>query len=491
MDKEILNNIDELLIFLEKKQIIEKDISRKIQGFEDIYYYLKNKESNISEKKYWINHLIEVLGEKLFIEEKNNWERQGMDLGLDRIKEMLNILDNPQDKLNIIHIGGTNGKGSTSIFIQSILMESGLDIGFFSSPAIISENESIRINNNYIDYSKAYDLLIFIKNTWEENFNREKYLTYFEAFTILGILYFKEKEVDIAIFEVGLGGRFDSTNIFSKKLASVITNIGLDHIGVLGGTIEEIAYEKAGIIQEKDYVFAYPSPNEAVKIVKDVSAEKKAKLNILSVDDIDIKSIESDYNEFSYRGHENLKTKMVGEHQIYNCSLAIMVIDSLNERKIFNITDEDIKSGVLKAKWPGRLEWLVKNPRVLIDGAHNVDAIENLVKFLQNEKYDNLRVLMGILKDKEHDKIFEMLASLPAKFYLTEVPFEGRKMKVEEMEEELQKYTNEIKSFENSKEAVDTVFKDSKDEDLIVITGSLYLISEIRGYILKIGEEFL
>lgn len=364
-------------------------------------------------------------------------------------------------------------------------MDSGLKVGLFSSPSIISENESIKINNDFINYSKAYDLLMKIKNTWNNHFYKENYLTYFEAFTVVAILYFKEQNVDIAIFEVGLGGKDDATNVFEKKLASVLTNITIDHLGVIGNSLEEIAYTKSGIIQENDNVFLYPSTKIVTDVIKKVSTEHNAKLNIVNIDDINIEKLESKRNMFSFKNYKNLETSMIGKYQIYNCSLALIVINDLNERKIINVTKENIRNGLLNAKWPGRLEWILEEPRVLIDGAHNEDAMNNLVEFLKNENYNNLRILVGVLKDKEHSKIFEILSKLQGKFYLTEVPFEGRKMNTEDMEKEIREYSNNIETFKIPEDGLNKIFKDYEKDDLIVITGSLYLISKLRKYIVE------
>lgn len=480
-------DIKEFIQILENVKLSKNDIENNLISSEELYIILKDQLKNTSKEEdiILLNSFIEKIAEKLYFQEKNNWQKQGMDLGLERIKKLLKVFNNPQDDLKVIHIGGTNGKGSTSIFIQNILMDSGLKVGLFSSPSIISENESIKINNDFINYSKAYDLLMKIKNTWNNHFYKENYLTYFEAFTVVAILYFKEQNVDIAIFEVGLGGKDDATNVFEKKLASVLTNITIDHLGVIGNSLEEIAYTKSGIIQENDNVFLYPSTKIVTDVIKKVSTEHNAKLNIVNIDDINIEKLESKRNMFSFKNYKNLETSMIGKYQIYNCSLALIVINDLNERKIINVTKENIRNGLLNAKWPGRLEWILEEPRVLIDGAHNEDAMNNLVEFLKNENYNNLRILVGVLKDKEHSKIFEILSKLQGKFYLTEVPFEGRKMNTEDMEKEIREYSNNIETFKIPEDGLNKIFKDYEKDDLIVITGSLYLISKLRKYIVE------
>ncbi len=445
---------------------------------------------NIEEQeREYFNDIVNGISEELFFYEKDNWIKPGMDLGLTRMKKLLEILDNPQEKLKVIHVGGTNGKGSTCAYINSILIEGNYKTGLFTSPSIISENESIKINNEYISFNRMYNLLIYIKEKWINIFGTEDFITYFECLTALSIMYFSENEVDFAIFEVGLGGRNDATNVFHKKILSIITNIGIDHIGVLGNTLEEIAFEKGGIIQEDDNVILYPSPDNALNVLKDISKEKNSKLEILDIGDI--KNIEQKkyYSIFSYGGIENIKINMVGNYQVYNASLSLLALNNLINRDIIKIDKEKIKIGFEKTTWPGRLEWISKSQNILLDGAHNEDSINNLVEFLQKQDYERLKIFMGVLKDKEHEKIFKKIASLNGEYYLTEVPFKGREMKVEEMKLELLPYTNKIKTFKDPIKGIKNILKNREDNDLIVITGSLYLISEIRKNIIGINNE--
>ncbi|MFY9283124.1 MAG: folylpolyglutamate synthase/dihydrofolate synthase family protein [Miniphocaeibacter sp.] len=430
----------------------------------------------------------EEINRILFISEEREWQKQGISLGLSRMKKLLDLLDNPEKDLKVIHIGGTNGKGSTCIYLQSILKESGLKVGLFTSPSIISDNDGIRINDDFISYEIAYDYLNKIKNIWLKNYGKDDFITYFEAFTAMALLYFKDKKVDFAIFEVGLGGRYDATNIFKKKALSVITNIGIDHIGILGNSLEEIAYEKAGIIQENDNVVAYPSDEKALEVIKKVCEEKNAKLNILNKKDIKNISLNSTFNIFSYGKYKNIKTNMVGKYQVYNCALALLCLEKLKEEKLLNLSEENIREGILKTSWPGRLEWVSKSPKILIDGAHNEDSINNLVDFLKTEKYDTLKILIGVLKDKEYEKIFKIISSLNADYYLAEVPFKGREMTVEEMKVILGKYTENINAFKNPEDALKAILKGNSENDVIVLTGSFYLISKLRNLLINKQE---
>ncbi len=369
--------------------------------------------------------------EEIYFYIKNNWPRPGMDLSLDRIKRYLEFLKNPQDDLKVIHIAGTNGKGSTGTFIKSILEEENLNIGFFSSPSIISDTESIKTSRGYISYREYAERLLNILKNWKNKFDNENFLSFFEASTIVAIEHFKSIKVDMAIFEVGLGGALDSTNVFKKKVLDVITHIGLDHLGVLGNSIEEIAEQKAGIIQENDRVLAYPIPTNAVKIINQKAMALKAKVTSPNFSDI----------------------------------------------KNLNIEEAFV---------PGRLEWIkYKDVDILLDGAHNEDGIDGFVSFVKKNISEKFNLVVGVLKDKEYKKIYKELAKLNCDFYLTEVPFEGRKLPVDDAVETLKDFgVSNVLGFEDPIEAIKMAIEDGEGNPVIV-TGSLYLISKIRNFLVK------
>ncbi|WP_100065033.1 bifunctional folylpolyglutamate synthase/dihydrofolate synthase [Miniphocaeibacter massiliensis] len=482
---EIVNvNKNSIIKKLKDNNIIELNHGENI--FE-IYNDIKNLDISTMNKAQTNIYfeILEEISEFLFVEESNNWNRQGMDLGLDRMKLLLSYIDSPEKSLKVIHVGGTNGKGSVSNYIKSILLEAGHKVGVYSSPNIDGYNDGIKINDKYISFIKLYDLLLYVKSNWEIKSQNDDYITFFEAMTAAMLLYFKEEKVDYAIIEVGLGGRSDATNIFRDKLLSIITSISMDHIGVLGNTIEEIAYEKAGIIQENENVIVYPSDYRATDVIKDVCIEKNSKFNILDFKNIKIVKQNSNGNIFNFRKYEMLEIKMLGKHQIYNASLALLAIESLVDRKLADVSEENIRNGLKKSKLPGRLEIISSTPKIILDGAHNDDAIDYLINFFENSNFNKLRVVMGVLKDKSHKNIFEKISSLPAKFYLTEVPFESRKMTVYDMKEELREFTFNLEVYPKPREALDKAILDYEEDDIILVTGSLYLISQLRKYIVE------
>ncbi|MDL2310340.1 bifunctional folylpolyglutamate synthase/dihydrofolate synthase, partial [Peptostreptococcaceae bacterium OttesenSCG-928-C18] len=421
--------------------------------------------------------------ENLFLKELKNWNRQGIDLGLSRMKNLLEFLGNPEKSLQVIHVGGTNGKGSVCNYLKSILVEGGYRVGVYSSPNINGYNDGIKINDEYISYQKLYETLNFVKQTWESNYFGEDYITFFEAMTAAMLLYFKDNEVDYAVIEVGLGGKNDATNIFENKLLSVITSISLDHTGILGNSIEEIAFEKAGIIQEQDNVVAYPSSEKSLEVIEKVCNSKKADFFKLDFDDINIIKEDTNISIFNYKNYKNIELGMLGRHQIYNASLALLAIDNLLNRNLVKLSKENIRKGIRNSALPGRLELISSNPKIILDGAHNDDAVDYLVNFFKNKKYKNLRIVIGVLKDKSHKNIFRKISKLSASFYLTEVPFEGREMTVDDMSEELKEFTSDVRTYRNPKDALNKAIKNYEEDDIILVTGSLYLISELRKYI--------
>lgn len=485
-----LDSLKELGLDITQNLNSNKEYFKNLQRIYDEINKINIREYKNLEKEN-IYNILENISEELFFYEKDNWIKPGMDLGLNRMKKLLKVLNNPQDKLKVIHVGGTNGKGSTCSYINSILIEADYKVGLFTSPSIIAENESVKINNNYISFSEMYKLLIFIKEKWINIYGTEDFITYFECLTALSIMYFFENKVDFAIFEVGLGGRNDATNVFRKKVLSIISNIGIDHIGVLGSTLEEIAFEKGGIIQDHDNVIVYPSPESALDVLKGICKEKNALMEILNIDCIKDIVQKKYYSIFSFCETKNIKINMVGNYQIYNASLSLLALNNLKNRNLVEIGEEQIKKGFENTTWPGRLEWISKSDNILIDGAHNEDSINNLVEFLNKQNFKNIKILMGVLKDKEHKKIFKKISTLNGEYYLTEVPFKGREMKVEEMKKELLPYTNKIKTFKNPIDGIEDILKNRTDDDLIVITGSLYLISKVREYLIGLNNKLI
>lgn len=408
-------------------------------------------------------------------------ERSGMKLGLHRMKAVLEILGNPEKNLRVIHVAGTNGKGSVCAYLNSILSKR-YKVGMYSSPGMIGFNDRIRVGEKFITYKKMYELYEYIIDKWKSSFPKSNdNLSFFEIFTVIAILYFVENNVDVTIFEVGLGGRFDATNIFDSKLVSVITKISKDHTNILGNKIEEIAYEKAGIIQKDDMVISYKQDINAEKVIKSVCEYNCANIRILDEDKLIIKDVNHKYTKFSYKKYNNICMKMLGEHQVYNAALAIEVADFLKKDKEININSEDIKTGIEATVWAGRLEWIKEN--VLLDGAHNVDGMKSLIDYIKKSKLKNLKFLLGILKDKDFSDMIKMLENIEATYYITKVPIDMKESNTEYIAKSFTK--RKIIVIEDYKLALKEIIKNLSNDEILVVSGSLYLVSAIREEILE------
>lgn len=417
----------------------------------------------------------------------NDKEKYGSRLGLDVIGKLLDLLGNPHLDMKYIHVAGTNGKGSTSAYMATILKEAGYKVGLFTSPYLERFNERISINGRDIPDEKLAKITQRIKEKieimLEEGFEHP---TTFEIITAIAFVYFKEENVDFAVLEVGLGGRSDSTNIISDSCASVITTIDYDHTDVLGDTLAKIAYEKAGIIKENGLVISYPQEEEAIKTIERVAVEKKAKLYVCPMNQVEIVHLSDKGGVFNFEYNnkifEDVEISLLGEHQVYNAALAFMTSLILNEEGIIQIEEEYIRNGLKKTRWPGRLEVLKRGPIFLIDGAHNLQGAKTLASSLNLFQYKRLILGIAILKDKDIENIIKTLAPLANEIVVTEVNM-PRKMKAEDLEKVIKKYNENTVVENDMKKAVDKAYELAEEEDLIVFSGSLYLIGDIRKLI--------
>lgn len=414
----------------------------------------------------------------------------GSKLGLQNITELLRLLNNPEKGLKIIHIAGTNGKGSTSSFLSHILMEGNYKVGLFTSPYLEKFTERIRINFENIPEDILAEITVRIKEKVEEmTQNGFNHPTEFEIVTAIAFEYYKLSNVDYVVLEVGLGGRYDSTNIIDNPLASVITPVSMDHVNILGDTLSKIAWEKAGIIKYNSLVISQVQQQEAEEVIVNVAKEKNSELIFVPTENIIYKE-GNDYGssfDFTYKDNifNDLETQIVGKHQVYNASTALTTILTLRERGLVELEDEDIRNGIKNAIWPGRLEVLTRKPTFLIDGAHNLDGIKSLKKSLLDLfNYDRLILGIGILGDKDVDNMVAELASLGDVVIITE-PNIFRAMKPHELAEKVKLHNSNYIVEEDIQKAVDRSFEIANDNDLILFAGSLYLIGDVRKYVQK------
>ncbi len=417
-----------------------------------------------------------------------NTSRFGMNFGLSRVEKMLELLGNPQNKIKCIHIAGTNGKGSTTAIITSILKEEGYTVGMYTSPYLEEFEERIQINGVNIPKERLAELVSKIEKVSEQivslGFDNP---TQFEIITTIMFLYFAEENVDYAVIEVGLGGRLDATNVIDPVLV-VITSISYDHMNILGETIEEIAGEKCGIIKNSPVV-TYPQVEEAMKVIEEKCKEKSVQLiktSESSIKEVIINKNDNTQNIKLEVGNElkEYKLALIGKYQVKN---AMVVLNAIEAFKTLGgrVREESIKAGLENVRWIGRMERLNKNPMVVIDGAHNIDGIRTLKESIKEYfSYNKLILILGILGDKQVKEMVNTIGSLGENIILTE-PHNERAESLDVMESYLKEENKNVYKIMNYREAYEKALELANDDDLVLICGSLYMIGDMRKEITK------
>jgi len=413
--------------------------------------------------------------------------------GLFRIEELLNRLENPQNNYKIIHITGTNGKGSVASFLQNIYKSSGYKTGLNISPHIIDFRERIQINGKMISKSEVVDILSQMKPHIDsmDKKGEEFAPSFFEVVTAMAYLYFMENKIDIMISEVGLGGRFDASNIVEKPVATVITEVSLDHTKTLGGTELDIAFEKTGILKDNVPLISGVTRPLIRKRIIERAVEKNVKIYFFN-NDYSFKNYlpEINNNSMDYFGDNNFKDvefKMNGYFQAKNLSIALKTFEVVQKETGIPIDEEKMRRGILNTTWPGRLELMkYKNKKIILDGAHNLDGTINLVNSI--EQYfpqEKFALLYGSLSDKDFSGSINILRNIVNRAIITKVPSNRSKNPYEVFLFWKKKEQNST-YIEDFKEAFDKII--SEDYENLLFTGSLYLISELRNLIQK-GDE--
>ncbi|GGG18104.1 MULTISPECIES: bifunctional folylpolyglutamate synthase/dihydrofolate synthase [Paenibacillus] len=414
-------------------------------------------------------------------------EKFGIQPGLHRMHALLEEMGNPQKKLKYIHVAGTNGKGSTITFLNSILTESKYRIGVYTSPHIHKWNERIKVNNQYITDEEFSKVNSYVKNKvtilLQKGFEHP---TTFEITTAAAFQFFYEKKCELVLLEAGLGGEFDATNVIDFAEVSIITKISFDHLDILGSTLREIARTKSGIIKEGTTLVLhsqdYEAENEIVKTVQN----KNASLIKPNFDEIKVLKSDIEGFVFNYSNFTNLLITMLGEHQIRNAVIAINACLALNQKKDFKISDDDIRIGISKAYWLGRMEVINENPLVIIDGAHNEDGVANLVNSLSKYFPDQkIKFIIGVLQDKNYKKMIELILPI-ARSISTITPSNNRGLSSKVLAKcvEDQQF-DDIDVFESMQEAIRSSLNSLGENEVICIMGSLYIIGEAREFFNK------
>ena len=481
----------------------------------------------------------------------HNLEIHGINLGLQRITAILKSLGNPHDKLNIIHVGGTNGKGSTSAMIAAVLQKAGYKVGLYTSPHLIKFNERIRINSREIPDRKIAELAGRIKSISDFGFrisdfkisnlksqitNHKCAPTFFEFTTAMAFLYFAEEKVDIAVIEVGLGGRLDATNE-GNPLVSIITNVAKDHQATLGNSIREIASEKAGIIKKGGILISAETKPAALKVLTTECNRKRAVFYRLDRDFfMDEKkrkngeiyfpiprfpdSFMSHSSPFTFTGRrwllKDLRTNLLGRHQRLNAACTLAVLEVLEETcprmflsgKGFRISESAVRNGLQNVSWPGRLEILSERPLIVLDCAHNpagADVLRDALLDLRfaiddlrmknknnNSKIENRKskiiLVIGIMADKDIKGILSRLAPIADMIMLTRPKLE-RAASVDMLYKKVAPYADRIELLENVHDACSLALSLADAGDMLCITGSVFTVGEARDFFIRYRNE--
>lgn len=411
--------------------------------------------------------------------------------GLERTTKLLEFLGNPHKRIKMVHVAGTNGKGSTTAIIAGILSSSGYKTGMYISPHLYKNTERMTIDGEEIteeDFVKyALEVMDMVKQMKDRGFEGP---TQFEMYTAMAFLYFERKSVDFAVIEVGLGGRYDATNVIDSIL-SVITSISYDHMDILGGTIKEIAAEKAGIIKENTTVVMYPQTfGDAVSAIEAACREKNAGLVKVNPETISLRGYGVEGQVIDYISPDysirDMSLPLIGDHQLKNAATALAAVTELN-RKGYVIKEESIRKGLEAVNWPCRLSIAGRDPLILIDGAHNEEGIDSLQAALKKYFTDKKIIyVIGMLKDKDYKYAVEKLMPMAHAVVATE-PDSSRALDADGMAEAVKPYCSNVTAEPEIIKAIEKAKGIYDKDSMICICGSLYLAGSAYEYV-KSGD---
>lgn len=427
-------------------------------------------------------------------------EQYAGDFGLENIRNLLEELGNPQEKLQFIHIGGTNGKGSVSAYISTILATAGYCVGRYISPTILSYRERIQTLKQKNGKLYAGEIEEEKVCQWVETIKRAcmslgkkglPHPTPFEIETAMGFLEFVDRKCDVVVLEVGMGGKRDATNIVENVICEVMTSISIDHTQFLGNTLEEITEEKAGILKVNVPIVAYDYRQQyevqgredvISPIIKRKAQEQGAEIVFADFGELQVHKESLDGTSFDYKDISDINSPLLGRYQVRNAAVAIEVAKIL--AKIgWKIGKEEIKAGIESTRWKGRFEILRYNPYYIADGAHNADGaralVESLEIYLKNKK---VLFILGILADKDYRSILSYTGKYARQIY-TVTPDSERALSAKELAKEAERYCNHVEYFDSVELALSKAQQEENQYDAVVIFGSLYYLHRVYHYI--------
>ena len=415
------------------------------------------------------------LNEALAFIHATDWK--GSRLGLERMRELMHRLGNPQDSLKFIHVAGTNGKGSTSTMLASILTAAGYKTGLYTSPHLVRVNERFRINGADIPDAALCRAAEAVKEAADGMSDAP---TEFEILTAMGFRHFAAEKCDAVVLEVGLGGRMDSTNVIPAPEVCVVANIGLEHTAILGDTVEKIAAEKCGIIKHGSHAVLFGQSEGVENVAREKCAQEDVALTITAQEKLERISSSLDGQEFKYRGRGPYHLRLLGEYQLLNALTVIDVCNALRSRGWDKLTDEAIDEGLSHAQWPGRLELLRRGPDFIVDGAHNpqcVDALMDSLAALYGDK--KLIFLTGVLRDKDWQQMLRRALPL-AKAFVVITPPSARALDENELAAWLNAQGVPAIPAADTDDGVRRALAMAGKDDAICSWGSLYFTGEVR-----------
>jgi len=399
--------------------------------------------------------------------------------GLENMRNLCAKLGNPQDKLRIIHIAGTNGKGSVLAYVSTILQCAGYKVGRYLSPVIFEYREKIQINQRPISQEKLCTYTERVRAACEEVVKEGKsHPTQFEFETALAFLFFAEQGCDMVVLETGMGGRLDATNIIEKPLAAVFASISMDHMKFLGNTGEEIGTEKAGICKAGCPVITTVQDPQVNKVLRQKAEELGCPFVVADTQQAVRVRYGVERQRFDYGGMRDLEIRLAGKHQVANAVLAIEVICALTEK--VNLTEQQLRKGLVQTVWPGRFEVIGKRPLFVVDGAHNQDGAKNLADSIRFY-FTNRRIIyiMGILKDKEYEKVIAETYAYADQIITVATPDNPRAMPAYELAQVVSEFHPRVTVAGSLEEAVEMAYLLSEKADVIIAFGSLSYLGKL------------
>lgn len=416
-------------------------------------------------------------------------ERFGIQPGLERINILLKKLGSPHEKIKCIHIAGTNGKGSTCTSLASILTKAGYKTGLYTSPYVIDFRERIQLNGEMISPEKLIEVTTQVKNAVEQLSKEGVTITEFEAVTAAAFTYYFNEKCDIAVLETGLGGRFDATNVIASPICSIITSVSLDHVKILGDTLEKIAFEKCGIIKNNCPVITGGEQKQAVlDVIKNQAELKNSPLYIKRSDEMFTVVNESIFGTRVKSEFGEFNIPWTGTHQLDNAALVLGAVEVLQNNG-FSVPFSAVFDGYESAFIPARTEIISRSPLVILDGSHNDGSTQALANVLKTH-LNNRKILsvMGMMADKDCKKAVENLVPCFSEV-ITVCPSNPRSMSAEELAETISGFSVKSTPVSDPCVGIKEAYKKLKDYDALVVCGSLYLAGDVRQLLIQIKNE--